>query len=69
MTENLISTRLRGKGCAMGLLTDVNVRNTLLPQDLPHLLRQLNTHVLSATVDRQPIDAGVRACKVHDLEE
>lgn len=50
------------------LRTNINLRNLLLSQNLPHLLGQLDTHVLPAAVHRNAIDAAVGASQVDVFE-
>lgn len=50
------------------LHTNINLLNLLCGQDLPHLLGQLNTHVLPAAVNRNTVDAAVRSSQVDVLE-
>lgn len=50
------------------LHTNINLFNLLCGQDLPHLLGQLDTHVLSAAVNRNTVDAAVRSGQVDVLK-
>ena len=61
----LIDQRFRGAQSH----TNIDLRNLLFSQDLPHLLRQLDTHVLPAAVHRNAINAAIRSSQVDVLED
>lgn len=51
-----------------GILTDVDLSDLLLTQNLPHLIRQLDTHVLPTAVHGDSIYQRVRPRQVNVFE-
>jgi hypothetical protein len=61
--------RIGGSLGRSGKLTNIDILDTLLAKNLSHPASQLDTHVLTATVNRDSIDIAVRSSKVDILEK
>ena len=69
MTGVWINKPLCASPQGMTARTNIDLLNSFFTKGLPHLLCELDTHILPAAMDRYAIHTTIRSCEVNILEE